>query len=194
MNFSARSASVARIMRSPLVVALLVVGCGRTELPAEEIAPAPTPSPVERCSVVVTTSHTGQGTGALARDGNPETGFVSSHRDWQFLQVDFGCAGSFRGLRRMLVGGSMGSTSRGLQGEGVAHSLDGQTWTTLTAATSSGWEGGVAYAPSAWHSLPIGWTPFIRPKSAVTARFVRFNWDGDGDSLREVDIDFAAAP
>lgn len=181
-------------MRS-ILVALLTVGCGRTALPSEEVAePAPVPMAVERCPVVVATSHTGEGTGALARDGNPDTGFVSKHLDWQYLQVDFGCAGSFRGLRRMLVGGAMGSTSRGLQGEGVAHSLDGQNWTTLTAATSSGWEGAVNYAPSAWHSLPRGWTPFIRPKTDVTARFVRFNWDGDGDSLREVEIDFLAAP
>lgn len=184
-------------MRPVVVGVLLVMGCGRTALPAEEVAePAPLPMPrmVERCPVVVTTSHTGEGTGALARDGNPDTGFVSKHLDWQHLQVDFGCPGSFRGLRRMLVGGAMSPTSRGLQGEGVAHSLDGQTWTTLTASTSSGWEGAVNYAPSAWHSLPNGWTPFIRPKADVTARFVRFNWDGDGDSLREVEIDFVAAP
>lgn len=179
-------------MRSVLVSAFFAVGCGRSALP-EDVAKL-APLPVERCPVVVTTSHTGEGTGALARDGNPETGFVSKHLDWQYLQIDFGCPGSFRGLRRMLVGGAMGLTSRGLQGEGVAHSLDGQNWTTFTAPTSSGWEGGVNYAPSAWHSLPVGWTPFIRPKTDVTARFVRFNWDGDGDLLPEVEIDFVAAP
>jgi hypothetical protein len=185
--------SLGRMRRLAVVAALWVLGCGR-DAPLTALLPAAGPAPAERCPVAVTTSHTGEGTGALAFDGDVNTGFVSSHLDWQFLHIDFGCEGRFRGLRRLLISKVMGRANRGPQGEGVATSLDGQTWTALTAATSTGWEGAVAYAPTAWHSLPTGWTPFLRPTGDVRARYVRFNWDGDGDSLREVEVEFVAGP
>jgi hypothetical protein len=127
-----------------------------------------------------------------AFDGQSATFFFSSYDNWQYLQVDFGCVGTFTGLRRLMtLGFSQVVTNRGPQGEAASYSLDGQQWTPLTGSTTSGWASFVNYRPHAWHSLPYGWSPTLELDVPVQARYVRFSWDGAGDLLHEVDIDFS---
>ena len=130
-----------------------------------------------------------------AYDGKSGTFFATQWNDWQYHQVDFGCVGTFGGLRRMMSYGVTANGDRGNQGETVAYSVDGRTFTDVTAATTSGWEGYVTYRPNAWHSLNYGWSEELRLDVPVAARYVRFRWDGDpGDFLHELDIDFSPSP
>lgn len=165
---------------------MLLAGCGRSELgfPEQALITA-----VPLCLRTASTDKTPrQGTAANIIDGNPATSFTSSFDDWQFVTIDLGCERPFAGLRRSMSTGN-GDFVRASQGETVSFSTDGQTFTRLTSTTSTGWETAVNYRPHAWHSLPYGWSPWIRPTTPLTVRAVRFEWDGNGDALNEVELD-----
>lgn len=145
------------------------------------------------CTPQISGNHAGSGgsTHALAVDSDLGTFFDSSYIDWQYIQIDFGCVGTFSGLRRYMTrDGSDTSGNRGIQGEGVSYSLDGVTWTNITDVNGTGWEGYVHYAPQAWHTVDYGWSAWLRLNVPVQARYIRFNWDDNYDAVNEVEVDF----
>jgi hypothetical protein len=149
------------------------------------------------CSETATTSHPGRfGTAAaMIRDRLRATAFDSTHDDWQWVQVDFGCAGLFRGLRRfMSVDEFEADGARSFQGESVSTSVDGILWSQLPAASTWGWEEYVNYLPAHWHTVEYGWSAWLVALEPVPARYVRFHWDGNHDLLREVEILFHGEP
>lgn len=144
---------------------------------------------------VVTGDRTGLNgtTHAMAFDGSLTTSFRSSYDDWQYLQVDFGVAGRFSGLRRyMTSNGTSIAGQRTTQGEGAQYSLDGANWFELTAHNTRGWEDYFNYGARqhAWRNLAYGWSAWLDVTNPVSARYVRFNWDGANDALNEVEIGF----
>ena len=147
------------------------------------VAPCPSPS--------LTASHAGAAgtTGDLAVDGDLNTYFESSFDDWQTLQINLGCVGSFQGLRRFMTDPGSG-TSRGLQGEGVAYLVDGLGWIEVTADSGGGWNNYVNYGSRnhAWHSMPYGWSEWLTLTAPVDVIAVRFNWDGNEDRLNEIEL------
>lgn len=147
---------------------------------------------VNTCAPAVTGNHPpAAGTHAMTYDGDLTTYFESTHHDWQYVQIDFKCVGTFSGLRRyMTQDGSDASGNRGAQGEGVTYSLDGVTWTNLTNTNSNGWQGYNNYAPTAWHTIKYGWSSWINLNTPVTARYVRYHWDDNFDAVNQVEINF----
>ena len=134
-------------------------------------------------------------THAVAFDGSTNTFFRSSYNDWQYLQVDFGELGRFSGLRRyMTSNGTNVAGRRTTQGETAQYSMDGVNWVELTATNARGWEGYINYGARlhAWRDVPYGWSTSLIPTNPVSARYVRFNWDGDSDALNEVEISFTS--
>lgn len=132
-------------------------------------------------------------THGLAFDGSTATFFRSSFNDWQYLQVDFGTPGRFSGLRRFMTSNGTNTVGRRTtQGEGAQYSMDGLNWIELTGTNTLGWAGSINYGARlhAWRDLPYGWSASLQPTVPVSARFVRFNWDGDGDALNELEIAF----
>ena len=145
----------------------------------------------------MTFSHTQSADPSVVIDGDTKTGVVSSHQNWQHAQIDLGCTSDLRGIRRHMeyVQPNLGDgLNRGEQGERVSVSLDGITWTDLAASTTSGWEAYNNDAPVVWHTVPYGWSRWLRPNEVTSVRYVRFRWDGDYDALREIDIDFTNGP
>ena len=130
----------------------------------------------------------------LAVDSKTGTFFESSFDDWQTLQINFGCTGSFKALRRQITKPGVGEDGRGRQGESVSYSPNGTDWVELTATEVAGWENYVNYGARnhAWHSVPYGWSEWLTLNVEVDATAIRFSWDGDGDRLNEVEfmVDF----
>lgn len=124
-------------------------------------------------------------------DGKVETGFYSAHDDWQYVQVEFPEEVLFNGLRRHMRGGA---DRRVMQGEGASWSQDGHSYTKLLGETTTGWEGYTNYKPHAWHSVPYGWSEWLRPDRPVRLKYLRFQWDGDDDILDEVELDTRPVP
>ncbi|HWN94581.1 MAG TPA: thrombospondin type 3 repeat-containing protein, partial [Methylomirabilota bacterium] len=134
-------------------------------------------------------------THAMAFDGSLTTFFHSSYNEWQYLQVDFGAPGRFSGLRRYMTSNGTNTVGRRTtQGEGAQYSMDGVNWIELTAANALGWEGYINYGARlhAWRDVPYGWSTSLIPTNPVSARYVRFNWDGDNDALNELEIAFTS--
>ena len=147
------------------------------------------------CSVNVTSDRSGLNatTPAMAFDTNTTTFFKSSYNDWQRLQIDLGCVGTFSGLRRyMTSNGTNTAGARTLQGEGAQYSLDGVTWTELTADNTRGWEDyfNIGTRRHAWHTVSYGWSAWLNLTNPMSARYVRFLWDGNNDALHEVQLNF----
>jgi hypothetical protein len=124
-----------------------------------------------------------------AADGRFQSFFFSSWNDWQYLQLDLGCVGTFNGVRRLMSLGNRAVGDRGPQGEAVSVSADGVTWTQLTSANTTGWESYTNYRPHAWHSIEYGLSSWLRPDVPLPVRYVRFHWDGNDDFLHEVEVD-----
>ena len=162
-----------------------------------DTAPLTVVNPEEKaavtCSLAITADRTGLSgtTPAMAFDGSTATSFRSSYDNWQYLQLDYGCAGVLGGVRRYMSRNASTAGTRGAQGEGVQYSLDGVTWTSLTAQTTTGWQGYVAYTTGAWHSVAYGWSAWLTPTAPVRARYLRFRWDGNADALHEVQVQLA---
>lgn len=168
-----------------------------------------TPGPVEASPVCPAPVVTGDQPGRYgshhnnAFDGKENTYFSSSSDNWQWVQVDFGCVSTFSGLQRRM--GYLKAFDRGLsvafdgerqwQGETMSWSVDGRSWTFASHAATTGWQQYVPYssARDAWHSVEYGWSDELELNVPVQARYVRFHWDGDGDFLHELDIDFDRA-
>ena len=191
--FQAQSRKVEERMRhtSPISrLTLLLIVAATTLLPPDATAATPT------CRRVVTGSHTGLNgtTPAMAADGSTATSFQSSYNNWQYVQIDFSCVGDLSGLRRYMSKGGATGGSRAMQGEGMSYSLDGVTWIDVKRADTTGWESYVGYATTAWHSVPYGWSAWLRLKTPVKARYLRFRWDGDADALGEVEPFFYEPP
>src|SRR5262249_52966059 len=119
-------------------------------------------------------------------DNDVQSGFRTGYLNWQYVRVDFGRPVVISGLRRNMRGAGF---DRGRQGEKISYSNDGTTWTFFSSDTATGWEDYNNYRPSAWHSVRYGWSAWIRPRSPISARYVRFHWDGNNDELNEVEID-----
>jgi Tol biopolymer transport system component/pimeloyl-ACP methyl ester carboxylesterase len=161
------------------------------------LVPARMPQAAEVCHPVVSGNQPGQSgtTHVMAYDGDPTTFFKSSSTNWQYIQIDLSCVGTFSGLRRhMSRDGSNIQGNRGNQGERVAYSIDGVQWTDLTSSTTTGWQGYTNYQPYAWHSVVYGWSARLNLNAPVQARYVRFHWDGAGDALNEIEITFTEPP
>lgn len=127
----------------------------------------------------------------MAFDGDPKTAFVSSDKEWQYLQIDAGCLMQVNGLRRMMShDGENIKGHRGSQGETVAYSIDGTHWVDFTGDKTTGWQSYVNYRTNAWHSVNYGWSETLLLKVPVYARHIRFRWDGNGDALNEVEVDW----
>lgn len=141
------------------------------------------------CTPSVTASHAGiNGTiPANIFDRSTSTFFKTSHLDWQYVQIDLGCAIPFTGLRRSMTG----SGSRLNEGEQIQISTNGTTWTQLTGPTTFGWNSYTNYGANlhAWRNVPYGWSAWLRPNTPSTIRYLRFHWDGNNDQLDEVQID-----
>jgi uncharacterized delta-60 repeat protein/uncharacterized repeat protein (TIGR01451 family) len=147
-------------------------------------------------NTLVTGDRAGEGgtTHPAAYDGNLGTFFNSTHDDWQYVQIDFGCVGDLSAVRRyMSRDGVDTSGARVLQGEGVSYSIDGGNWTNVTGPTSTGWHNYVNYGAQqqAWHTVNYGWSEWLRLNEPVLARYVRFNWDDNHDALHDVEIALA---
>lgn len=125
----------------------------------------------------------------MVLDGQEGTGFKSTHDNWQYIQIDYGCIGTFRSLDRFMSGAT-GSPSgrRGEQGEAVSYSEDGRAYIPLSGDNTSGWEDYKNYATTAWHSVSYGWSGPLTLNTPDRARYVRFKWDGDSDILNELKI------
>lgn len=142
------------------------------------------------CRATASSSNAGQAgtTAANTIDGSTATFLQTGFLNWQHVQLQFECEIEISGFRRSMSKGS--ATTRNNQGEQILVSLDGVTWTTITAAASSGWQ---TYGPyssgQAWSRVPYGWSAWLRPTTPLRARYLRFRWDGDSDVLNELDLD-----
>jgi len=184
-----------RPARQGFALAMLLACALGVSCPGASSAPAPQDSLSASNPGGVTGDRTGLNgtTHAMAYDGSLTTFFRSSFSDWQYLQVDFGEAGRFAELRRYMTRDGTNSVGgRTNQGEIVQHSMDGVTWIELTGANARGWEGYINYGARlhAWRNVPYGWSASLSPTNPVSARYVRFYWDGDNDALNEVEIAF----
>jgi hypothetical protein len=123
-------------------------------------------------------------------DKNTSTKFGTGNNNWQFVTIDLGCAATISGMRRNMVKDQPAAT-RTNQGEQWQYSTNGTTWTSLTGPTTFGWSSYVNYGANlhAWHSTPYGWSRWLRPTSPITARYLRYHWDGNQDSVTEVEVD-----
>lgn len=119
-------------------------------------------------------------------DRDPATSY-SNGNGWQSATIDLGCSARVTGVRRYLRRVS-GTSNRVGRGESVSVSKDGIAWTSLTGATTFGWATYVNYIPEAWHSMPYGWSKWLRPNKPTTARYIRFSWDEHNDALAEVEV------
>ncbi len=118
-------------------------------------------------------------------DGNTTSGFQTGYGNWQYLQIDFGKNIIFTRARRHMSGGA----GRNGQGEQFSYSADGVHWTYLTTSNSTGWSSYVNYQPNAWHSVPYGWSNWLTRNQPAAARYVRYSWDGNSDTVNELEID-----
>ncbi|MEM7355091.1 MAG: discoidin domain-containing protein, partial [Acidobacteriota bacterium] len=161
---------------------------------ASTILLAAGPSAALPCAASATATHAGLGgtTASLTIDGSTTTAFESSHGNWQYVQIRFDCEVEIKALRRMMSRNGSFTGRRSWQGEQFSYSLDGQSFTHVTPAASTGWEAYVAYHPRAWHSVAYGWSSWLRPNQPVRARYLRFHWDGNDDRLHEIEA--ATAP
>lgn len=149
------------------------------------------------CNVSITSSHPGQlgTTAANVIDGNTSSGLQTAHQDWQYVELAFSCEVDFRGLRRYFARNNGDTTgTRIMQGESLSYATeaDGATFSSIPNYFS-GWEQAVAYTDRAWHSVPYGWSPWLRPRNPLRIKKLRFSWDGDYDSLREIGLDYTIA-
>lgn len=129
---------------------------------------------------------------AVMYDGNIGSVFESTWQDWQYMQIDFHCTFRLSAMRRLMLNANPALAVRNGQGEGFAYSMDGATWTAVTADATIGWEGYDNYgaAHSAWDRVVYGWSAWLTLKTPVEARFLRFQWDGDHDAVGEVEVLF----
>jgi hypothetical protein len=126
----------------------------------------------------------------LALDGDDATWFQSNHDSWQYLEVDFGCVGILRGMNRLMSHDGRTDGTRPERGEGLSYSADGQHFPSVGEATTSGWERHGDYSPVAWNRVPYGWSGWLVLDEPVPARYVRFIWDGAGDALNDLELDW----
>jgi hypothetical protein len=143
---------------------------------------------------------------AKVLDRNVATSLTSPRKGWQYVDLDFACPVKLRELRRHMTRNGTASGPRDA-GEGIFYSLDGVRWRDLTRDDTLGWqeaqffrrdsepeaEGRPRYRGAFWKRLPYGWSPALRMRSAVYARFVRFNWHSIGDSLHELEVGWEPA-
>lgn len=142
------------------------------------------------CRATASSSNAGQAgtTAANTIDGSTTTFLQTGFINWQHVQLQFECEIEISGFRRSMSKGSV--VTRNNQGEQILVSQDGVTWTTITAAASSGWQTYSPYsAGQAWSRVPYGWSAWLRPTTPLRARYLRFRWDGDSDVLNELDLD-----
>ena len=129
-------------------------------------------------------------TWGMAYDGDLSTYFDSGYLLRQNIQFDSGTIVDFSGFRRYMTrDGSDATGYRGSGGEEVSYSLDGVNWKKLRVDATRGWED-YTDRPYVWRSLDYGWSPWLRPKTPVRARYVRFYWEDDTDAVNEIELDW----
>lgn len=129
----------------------------------------------------------------MAYDKDLNTYFKSSYDNWQYIEIDMENLVNLLSFRRyMSKDGSNISGTRPNQGESVSYSVDGVTWTELTKDTTRGWENYHNYGARnhAWQSVRYGWSDLLVINTPVTARYVRFSWDGNNDALHEIELNY----
>lgn len=109
-------------------------------------------------------------------DGDRTTHYAASATGWNTVVVDLGCKGKITGIRRFMHSPSGAAKRVGLS-ERYAYSNDGVTWKTILPPSAA-----------TWGSQPYGWAEWVRP-GVVGARYVKFEWEADGDALTEIAID-----
>jgi|CXWL01.1.fsa_nt_gi hypothetical protein len=144
------------------------------------------------CRATASSTNAGQAGTVSANtvDGQTGTFLQTNFGNWQHVQLSFECEIEIAGFRRFMA--RAGRTVRGDQGEQFLVSQDGVNWTYVTRAASTGWQIYYPYHPQAWHSVAYGWSAWLRPTAPMRARHVRFRWDGDADTLNEIDLDARA--
>ncbi len=145
------------------------------------------------CLPTVTASHPGRHgtTATMAFDTWRSTAFDPWGSGTIWVEIDFHCRGGLSGLRRFMTAeGLAAAGQRTLLGERILTSRDGVAWTPLLAAETSGWEPYAHPLPDAWHSVPYGWSAWLRTRAPIEARFVRFEWENGSDLLHEVELLF----
>jgi len=171
-----------------------------TALPTSTLNPRPTldfpPFPTKNYAptpVVSRGDRFGEGgtTWEMTYDGDLSTYFDSSYLLRQMIQIDFNTIVDFSGFRRYMTrDGSDATGYRDSRGEEVSYSVDGMNWKELKVATTRGWEDYTTDRRYVWRSLDYGWSPWLRPKTPVRARSVRFNWEDDNDAVNEIELDW----
>ncbi len=153
-----------------------------------EVGPAPPCTPTIQASG----DRAGQSgtTHTNATDGNTATFFNSSSLDRQRIQLDLSCPAQIQSIRRYMTRDGVSTVGSRSQDEGFSYSLDGVRWIKVTSATSSGWQSFATSRADTWRGVSYGWSPSLVLSRPVTARYVRFNWDDDGDAVNEIEIRF----
>lgn len=135
-------------------------------------------------------------------DRNLETGFHSPYQDWQYVEIDLGCVKKLNRLRRHMEPSKPVNFSspyvehpdgnRGEQGEIFSYSLDRVVWTQVIESSSQGWERYRYYTSSgsAWQEVSYGWSNWLSLTNRPYARYIRFAWDANFDTLNEVELDY----
>ena len=130
----------------------------------------------------------------MAYDGDLTTFLESNYHIQQFIQVDFDFIVEFSGVRRYMTRDGADATGYRNALEQVSYSMDGMNWKELKVATTRGWEDYTIDSRYVWRSLEYGWSPWLRPKTPVRARHVRFYWDSKNDALNEIELDWVFPP
>ena len=127
----------------------------------------------------------------MAYDGDLSTYFDSDYFLRQMIQIDFNTIVDFSGFRRYMTRDGYDATgNRGSQGEEISYSVDGMNWLELKVDTTRGWQDYTTDRRDVWRSVDYGWSPWLRPKTPVHARHVRFYWEDGNDAVNEIELDW----
>ncbi len=127
----------------------------------------------------------------MAYDGDLSTYFDSVHLFRQMVQFDFSTIVDFSGFRRYMTrDGSDATGYRDSRREEVSYSVDGMHWRELQVDTTRGWEDYTTDHRHVWRSVDYGWSPWLRPKNPVHARYVRFYWEDNNDAINEIELNW----
>jgi hypothetical protein len=155
-------------------------------------------------------------TAALAIDGDPATGFVTSVSGWQSITIQFHCPMDFSGFRRLMTyyGRGTGVRDRNLvrtgRGETIRFNAYGRTWPVTgspdrasedfeawrewTRMWAYGWEehDAIGFGQDRWESVDYGWSDWLRIETFSGVWSVEYRWEGTpGESVDEIEVDVA---
>ncbi len=126
----------------------------------------------------------------MAYDGDLSTYFDSGYLLRQMIQFDFNTIVDFSGFRRYMTRDGIDVTGYRDAQEQVSYSWDGMNWRGLSVDTTRGWEDYTTDVRHVWRSVDYGWSPWLRLKNPVHARYVRFYWEDNNDAINEIELDW----